>query len=307
MTHKKSFPTVRQVIYLFLALVALRGAYYASSDGFNLERIKNFFPKEGYQLGKPTEDELKLLKEVCAQSFSYLGKGSQAYAFASSDGKYVLKLFKCYHLKPVPWAEELPLRGFLNDYRNEQLQRRYKKTQTTLESYKIAHNLVRDECGILYLQIVPSDDFHQMVSFTDKINRRFTIDLANYGFILQKKAELVYPTLERWIKENKIHEAKEFLHSLVNLIVSRSLKGVQDQDPDLHKNAGIIDTRAYCIDIGGFHLNDEAKQPHSYEYDLKKTTNNLQIWLKEKKPELAQYLDEEIKRVTTNQLARCQP
>lgn len=300
MIKKKPFPQTRHVLYLFLALILLRGIYYASSDGFNLERIKNIFPKEGYQFARPTEAELQILKTTCEQPFSYLGKGSQAYAFISQDGNYVLKLFKCYHLKRLPWAEELPLTGFLDDYRNDRLQRRYKKTEDTLESYKIAHDYVRDECGILYLQIVPSEHFHQMVTFTDKIGRRYTIDLANYGFILQKKAELVYPTLERWIKENKIQDAKEYLHSLVNLIIARSLKGIQDQDPDLHKNAGIINTKAYCIDIGGFRLNEEAKEPPTYEYDLRKTTSKLHAWLQERQPELAQYLSDEINKIIKN-------
>ena len=245
----KSFPTRKQLLIIFLMLISLRVLYYWRSDGFSIDRIENTFPKTGNELSRPSQEQISALSDICKQPFFYLGKGSQAYAFQSADGRYVLKLFKCYHLKPIPWLEELPLVGFLDSYRNEQLQRRKTKVQATLKSYAIAHDLIPKECGLVFLQIVPSPHFHQDITFTDKIGRTNTLALENYGFMIQKKADLVFPTLERWIKEKKSIEAKQFLHSLIQLIVARSKKGVQDQDPDLHKNAGIIGHDAFVVGI----------------------------------------------------------
>ena len=152
-------------------------------------------------------------------------------------------------------------------------------------------------CGLLFLQIVPSSTYHQPVSLTDKIGRRYTIDLAQYGYALQKKADLIFPTLERWISKKNIDDAKMFLHSLVELIVARSLKGVQDQDPDLHKNAGIIDKSAVFIDVGSFHMNENAKNSEVYINDLRKITRRLSGWLKIQSPELNTYLEGEITRL----------
>lgn len=300
----KPFPTKRQFLYILLILIAVRVLYYWRSDGFSVERIENTFPKTEYELVVPTSRELSQLKSICEKPFDYLGKGSQAYAFESYDRKFVLKLFKCYHLKPIPWLEALPLPGFLDTYRNAQLERRAKKCNATLKSYRIAYTLLKDECGLLFLQIYPSSSFHQNVTFTDKIGRTHTIDLANYGFLMQKKAALVFPSLKKWIQENELDKAKEFLKSLVQLIISRSKKGVQDQDPDLHKNAGVIGTTACCIDVGGFHMNEEAKSARVYIGDIKKITRKLSNWLEEHSPPLADFLKETIKQQEAKQAER---
>ena len=291
-TPTKITPSFRTLLYIFLGLIALRATYYSLSDGFSLERIENTFPRNEHELTRPSDDEILTLKNICSNPFVYLSKGSQAYAFQSQDGQYVLKLFKCYHLKPIPWLERLPLVSFLDSYRHTQLERRRKKAQDTLNSYKIAHDVIRDECGLLFLQIVPSPYFHQEVTFTDKIGRTCTINLANYGFMIQKKGELIFPKLEYWIRQKKLKDAKKFLRSLINLIVLRSQKGVQDQDPDLHKNAGCIGTHAVFLDVGGFHLNEDAKRPEVYVNDVRKITKKLSLWLKTHSPELADYLEE---------------
>jgi hypothetical protein len=239
-------------------------------------------------------DKQNELKNVCGQPFIYLGKGSQAYAFQSQDGRYVLKLFKYYHLKPIPWLENLSLFTFLESYRHEHLERRKKKLNHTLKSYQIAHDIIPEECGLLFLQIAPSSRYHQLVSLTDKVGRNHTIDLANHGYAIQKRATLVFPTLERWISERKLDDAKVFLRSLVTLIVQRSLKGVQDQDPDLHKNAGVIDGKAIFIDVGSFHVNEQAKRSEVHSNDVQKITRKLRVWLQNRSPELNTYLESEL-------------
>src|SRR4029077_12021184 len=176
-------------LFVFFALIALRVLYYWRSDGFSVERIENTFPRAGNELTRPAEKELNELTSICSQPFYYLGKGSQAYAFQSADGKYVLKLFKCYHLKPIPWLEKLRLPGFVGDYVQQHLKRRYHKSKLSLESYRIANDKIPDECGLLFLQIIPSQNFHQQATFTDKIGRTFTIDLENHGFLIQRKMD----------------------------------------------------------------------------------------------------------------------
>ncbi|HXF28460.1 MAG TPA: hypothetical protein VN457_01300 [Chlamydiales bacterium] len=287
------FPSRKQLITLFLALVSLRVSYYWQSDGFSLGRIENSFPKQ-YELARPSEEKLSLLKTICEQHFSYLGKGSQAYAFQSADGKYVLKLFKSYHLKPVPWLENLNVPAFLDTYKRFHIKRRKQRAKLALESYKITHNLIPDECGCLFLQIVPSSYFHQPVTFTDKIGRTMTIDLAKHGFMVQKKADLLFPTIARLVQEKKMADAKTLIHSIVNLIVVRSKKGIQDQDPDLHKNCGCIGLEAQFIDVGSFHTNEKAKNPEVYVNDLKKISRRLRLFLEGVSPELVQALDQEL-------------
>jgi hypothetical protein len=284
----------RWAFLLFCSLIAVRGFYYSFSDGFSLERISHTIPKEGNELPPPTPEELTELKKICSQEFHYLAKGSQAYAFCSADRQYVLKLFKYYHLKPIPWLEHLPLPPIVDTFVQGHLERRKKKAELTQKSYRICHDLIPRECGMLFLQIIPSDNYRLDVTCHDRLGRIYTIDLARHGFIIQKRADLIFPSLSSWLKEGKIDKAKRFLHSLISLLEMRTSKGIQDQDPDLHKNAGVIGEQAIFIDVGSFHKNEKVKCSQGIVQDITKTTRHLREWLQKEAPELEKTLDDEI-------------
>jgi len=291
----KKFPTLFHLLWIIVIVIAIRASFYAASDGFSLYKIKNTFEvSDEWKLPPPTKSEREVLADISKKPFHYLAKGSQAYAFINDDNEYVLKLFKCYHLTPVHWLEQVPLPQSVHEWRTQTIDKRQKKIDDTLKSYKIAATILKKECGILSMQILPSPSFHQEVVIVDSIGRHYTIDLANYGFIVQKKAALVYPSLTDWIKANDMQSAKNAIGSIVDLIERRSKKGIQDSDPDLHKNAGLIETQAIFIDVGSFHKNPEAKNKSVYGPDLLKITNNLKNWLTTQSPELAEHLEKEI-------------
>ena len=297
---QRRFPKATSLFWLVILCVALRLIYYVVSDGFALYKIENTFPvTEAWQISAPNEAELARIHDICKQPFHYLGKGSQVYAFESADGKYVLKLFKCYHLTPVQWLARLPLPGELAHARDEAVERRQKKIDESLASYKIAADSLRDECGLIYMQILPSSQFHLPVQLIDKLGRDLSIDLAQFGFILQYKAELIFPKLASWLAAGDQASARSALESIVALIVKRSKKGIQDQDPDLHKNAGLIGTSAIFIDLGSFHRNLQVCHEEVYRRDLVKISRRLRDWLQRAHPELVPALDECIKSAST--------
>lgn len=294
-TPKSHYLRPMHILWILLAVVALRAGFYTLSDGFSVSKIKNTFPATTeWQLPPPTPKEQKRIANICSQKFRYLGKGSQVYAFISEDGQYVLKFFKCYHLKPVGWIASIPLPKFLDEPRKATLEKRYKKISTTLESYKIASEYLKDECGLIAVEILPTPSINQEVEIYDKLGRQHILNLGQYGFILQRKADLIYPKLSEWIATGDMNSAKEAIRSMIALIVQRSKKGIQDSDPDLHKNAGLIGTTAILIDLGCLHTNPEAKKKEVYTQDLLKITNRLKVWLEKQSPELYTFLEEEI-------------
>jgi hypothetical protein len=291
----KNFPKRIHLLWIILFFICLRGSYYLLSDGFSIFKIQNTFPvTNSWQLAAPSVEQKEELQNIFKKPFSYLGKGSQVYAFASEDGAYVLKVFKCYHLSQANWLEKIPLPEPLASLRTQALEKRRKKIKDTLHSYKLASMDLVEECGIICLEILPTEGFHQEALLIDKLGRKHTIDLGSVGFIVQKRAKLIYPTLSHWIANKKLDEAKAALRSIVQLIVKRSLKGIQDSDPDLHKNAGLIGTQAVFIDMGSFHQNELAKTKEVYVRDLYKITNKLYEWLRKQSPELAAYLKAQI-------------
>jgi len=293
----RSFPRASHILWILLTVVLLRVGFYLLSDGFSISKIKNTFPVTSeWQLPPPTSDEQKQLKSICEKPFYYFGKGSQVYAFLSEDQKYVLKLFKCYHLQPAHWIALIPLPSALDTARNNSLTKRQKKIADTLQSYKIASQSLRDECGLVAMEILPTPKLHQEITLVDKLGRSHKINLGDYGFIMQRRADLIFPKLASWIANGDIASCKKAISSMVALIVQRSRKGVQDSDPDLHKNAGLIDTTAILIDLGSLHPNLNAANADVFTHDLKKITNRLNDWLKKQSPELSAYLQEEIQQ-----------
>lgn len=61
------------ILWILLAVIALRAGFYSLSDGFSLSKIKNTFPvTEEWQLPAPTAKEQKRIANICGQKFHYL-------------------------------------------------------------------------------------------------------------------------------------------------------------------------------------------------------------------------------------------
>lgn len=283
-------------ITIFVATLLIRPIYYYTTEGFALNRIEVIIPRDPLlELPSPTENQLKKLTLITKQPFHYLKKGSQAYAFMSEDGQYILKLFKFHHMRPLTWVNNIPLPQAIAQERDYLLLRRDLRTKRSLNSYKIAATHLQDECGLLFTQILPSPSYSLPVQLEDRLGRKYSIDLSQYGFAIQHRLNLVMPSLQKWINEKNTDEAEKALSSLVGLMVQRSKKGIQDADPDLHKNAGFYGSTAVNVDIGSFFENKNISQVNAMRPDIQKTFQKLIIWLNNKSPKLASYLSEKLK------------
>jgi hypothetical protein len=294
MAFFRSFKTsslIRTALLFFVFALCTRAAYYALADGFSLRRIETPISFQGnISVKPPSETTLETISSITHQQFRYLKKGSQAYAFISDDGRYILKLFKLHHMQPAEWLHTMPLPGILKRYCDNLVRRRKYRIELTLTSYKLASDTLSQECGLLYAQILPSHDFTLPVTIIDSIGRHYTIDLSQHGFAIQKRADLVLPSFERWINNGKLDEAKLAIDSLVALIAKRSVKGIQDSDPDLHKNAGLIGNSAVLIDIGSFFANPSIACSSEMKSDMKKVFLHFSEWLSKRSCELHSHL-----------------
>ena len=292
---------LRVALLLALLTLVLRASYYFLSEGFSLARIEApIHFHANLSLPEPTPTTLQELRTIMHQRFFYLKKGSQAYAFISEDKTHVLKLFKLHHMQPADWILSIPVPGCLSSYRDNLVKRRAFRISLTLQSYKIAAEQLPDECALVYTQILPTTTYSLPVTIVDAIGRTYTIDLAAHGYALQKALRLVPSSFDGWIKNNDMVHAKEAIDSLCTLMARRSAKGIQDLDPDLHKNAGLLGTKAAILDIGSFILNPKMATPEEAQRDIRKVFEHFSVWLQQKSPELASYLDEKIGIVGEN-------
>jgi len=293
---KTKLSTLRIALSLFCATIGVRALYYGLTEGFSVQRIQEeiLFPGDFY-LPSPLRPQIAQLQRCTKQRFLYLGKGSQAYAFVSEDGKFVLKLFKCHHMRGAPsWLQALPLPDSLAQYRDSLVTRRDHRVSLALNSYKIAATALLRECALIYAQILPSNQFSLPVTIQDGIGREYSIDLATYGFAMQLRSDLVQPSFRKWIAKGDMESAKKAIDSLVGIVSRRSKKEVQDSDPDLHKNAGLIGTKAIFIDIGSFHKNPKISSHDEMRFDMQKVFSKFSRWLSEESVELHVYLQEQL-------------
>ena len=288
-------PPFRTVLKTAGAVICLalcvRIGYYAMTDGFSLARVEAplSFPGD-FSVPPPSGSTLKILSSLSQQHFRYFKKGSQAYAFLSEDGQYVLKLFKLHHLQQANWLRALPAFGFLKTYRDFLIERRDYRIDLTLNSYKLAAEQLPDECALIYAQILPSPAYSLPVTIHDAVGRTYTIDLAQHGFAVQRRCDLVIPCFERWIRDHDMEKGRAAIDSLVALIARRSSKGIQDIDPDLHKNAGLLNGHAIFIDIGSFRACPEMRQTHEMKSTVKKVFLHFSEWLADRSFELNEHL-----------------
>lgn len=253
----------------------------AKTDGFAMTKIGSdlvYDPKWDVSC-----NNLKEVKKILNQPFTYLSKGVQTYVFASEDGKYVLKLLRHDHMRPAPWVRLLPDRSA-----KPRIEKKQSKLNKDFTSYKIAYEELKDETGLVFLHLNKTDHLKQSLILIDKIGISHTLDLDQFEFLVQKRASLIYPTLSDLIEKGKIEEGKKALSTLVHLLEVRFEKQIFDKDSDLNTNFGFIENTAVQIDIGRFKKNHPERR-HKKEVILH-TTDHLHQWLMVRSPVLDEHL-----------------
>jgi hypothetical protein len=278
------------LLFLILIIYYVPNFCHQKTDGFTISKIQAPIPY--YPQWQENKEELP---DVFDQKYNYLDSGGQAYAFASEDGKYVLKFFK-RHLRTVPlWLRVLPLPETLAAKREAQRVKRERKLHRDYESYILAMQYLPEETGLLYLHLNRTLHLKTVAHIVDKIGIEHTIALDKVPFILQKRAINSYAYIESLLENGELEKAKEAIDSILALIASRSMKGIYDADVSIHRNLGFYEQRAMIIDVGRFKLQPTLVEPKAYREHLYKVTRRLSTHLEEMCPQLAEYLDERVK------------
>lgn len=268
------------------------------TDGFSVARIHSELPyNPEWATPPPTAKERLKLEQILSQKFRYLGCGGQCFAFASEDDQYVIKFFKHRFRKPYSFFYELPLPGPLDKKRIGKLNKATLKHMRDFTSYKIAFDDLREETGLVYVQLNKGHYLNKSVTIIDKIGISHEIALDDVEFIVQKKGELIYSRMEELMKENDIAGARDVMRSMLKVIISRCRKGIFDEDAGIHRNFGFIGDKPFFIDIGRFRRDPSRRLPEVYNQDLQLITKRFRAWLEEYYPPLALALDEELNEV----------
>lgn len=266
------------------------------TEGFTLLEISSNRPYtpqwDGHALSQAESEEVDA---ALSQKYHYLASGNQAFAFLSEDGTYVLKFFR-HSLYKLPLSSR-----FIPEKWNSKIaakrEKKWDKQLRDFSSYLIAFDELKNETGALLVHLNKTENIQKKVRVVDKLNIEHLLDIDEFDFVLQKKGELVFPTLEGLIGNGELSKAKLALSSLAQLLVAPYLQGIGDSEPDLDKNYGFIGSKAIEFDIGRFYRTNNTSQLRPPVIK-----QNFKEWLTALNPELYCYFEAEVTRLTKESL-----
>lgn len=270
--------------------------YNRLTDGFSLRQIASTLPYNATYDVSYTQEEKAALEPLFEQSFRYLGKGCQCYAFGSEDGKFVLKLFKHKHLRPLKWTSYLPLKGLLKEKRELNRQHCQQRAKQLLSSYKLASEELVEETGLVCIHLNKTPFLGKQVVIIDKIGRKYRVAIDAHEFILQRRAVGLKEVFSQALQKQDDHAVEQKIQDLIHLIVLRCSKGIRDKDRSFVPNVAFCpyEGKAIFIDVGQFYKDKAMEYPQEKNQEVLFRLKGLYAWAQEHLKELAPYVLKEI-------------
>jgi hypothetical protein len=251
--------------------------YFHFGETFKPRQFEHGF-KKSYSTVVAGLDYSQLDSALC-QRFTYLGRGLQMTAFISEDGNYVLKFFhpriplkSNWYLNWKNWKRTYSLKWISTNW--FQTGRRLEKMFNRL---KIAYSVLRDETGLVFIHLAPSDRVNHFVHVIDKQGKAHLMNLNQTPFVLQKKAMIASDYLDQLANENRVDELKEAITLIEQLFAKRLKLGITDPNQNMDINYGFVDGRPIQIDVG--RIRSEPILLIEPEEEQKRILDNFHKWL----------------------------
>lgn len=277
-----------------LVLIAVQVNHFirARTDGFTVEKIHSQLRARKEWEVKVSKKKLETVNKILEQPFHYLGKGFQCYAFLSKDGEYVLKFIRHQRLRLPKYLSLMPNLPGLHEFKQSKSRTSQKRMKQLFSSIKVAYESAAAETAFVYVHLNKTTGIkqHKKVTIFDKTGKKHFVELDNVEFILQKKADLLKPTLISLMEAKKVNEAEKRIDQIFDLLEGCAKKGIQDLDGALIRkdNLGFLKDKAIYIDGGKLVKKSPVETKNRFSKDLKRL-RPLQSWLTKTYPELATY------------------
>lgn len=276
-----------KLVLLCACLIGVARFTHHQTHGFRISKITGNLCEER----KWTASDLPST-ELLGQRYHYLGRGLQSFVFGSEDGKYVIKVFNNRYQRNMHTYSFLSHLPWIGAWGQERYDYFHAKLLRTFSSYQIAEEEMHSEAALVFCHLNRTSDLPRELTIIDPLHICHTIDPNEHGFIIQKRASMVYPTLLTYIKAGNIDEAKKAISSLVHLFIAKYEKGIADNDPLIRTNYGFIDGKPVQIDVGPFSKDPQIADRAFYGPEVLKATNSLKHWLEEHSPSLCPFLEQ---------------
>ncbi|MES2122273.1 MAG: hypothetical protein V4492_05795 [Chlamydiota bacterium] len=296
---------IKKYALLLLALVLFVGTvtrvdrtFFKRNSSFCIRFLFTSLPNQDHwEIETPSAENLSELDRILEQRFHYLGKGGHCYAFVSEDQNYVIKFHRyASHMRIFSWINH-PFSYRFDPKRIKIKEHNLQKLDYNLKNYKNSFEQLKEETGLIFLHINRSDSLHRTARLVDKTQAEYRIPLDQVTFILQHKANLIYPTLDELYSSSRFEEGKQIISSIIQLMVSCCQKGFVDEDPILRKNYGLLGLKAIHIDVGDLIPKEGIHLSENYIPYVKEMTESLRKRLELHYPELLSHYYSEVERI----------
>lgn len=285
------FKNILFILFLIVGLIGTARFCHHATKGFRLSKIQsNLLLQDPITLAS---EDAAFLNSLFQQKFTFLARGLQSFVFVSEDGQYVLKLFNNRYHRKIQFFSFLASFPFIGSWAKERMHYCQDKLKKAANSYAIAIEEMGDKTALLSIHLSPSSNLTSKITIVDPLCICHQLDPNEMGFLIQKKATLVYP----YLAQLNIHEAKNALSSLLQLFHWKWNHQIDDNDPLIRTNYGFIDGHAVQIDVGPLSKRADRKDRNLYKMEMQKITESLKFWLEQNAPELVAFLDDEVRKV----------
>lgn len=236
-TIKERIPHfIKKVFLVFVLLLCLLYGYRFYDGLFSIRNITFKALPERKIEDFVSQNELE---KILSQPFSFIDQGKQSFVFESQDGKYVLKFFNSYPLRPE----------FLS-FSSQGKEHFIEKQKRLFDGYYTAYVKDRDRSGLLFVRLYPDHSQKWQITVYDYFGVTHRIALNNVPFIIQEKAIPTRKLISELLRRRDLEEAKKRFRSIFELYWAELKNGIHDNDRNLMYNTGFIQDRPIRIDLG---------------------------------------------------------
>jgi hypothetical protein len=274
-------------VALFLIIVGEK-----RSEGFRTEKIVFSLDYDAsFEINSVADSDLLNVKKILNQNFFYLGRGRQFFVFVSEDGNFVLKFLNHFNFSYPSLLKKI---SFFKPI-DKIIKRKDSKYPLTFSSLKLAFEKLKDESGLVYINLNKGQKLKQKVHLINKSGVSLSIDLDSTFFVLQKKGSSFFSYFKKVAEKENKEELRRAIDSYLLLVMNRCQKNVADDDFNLRDNIGFYGDRPFIMDMGRLYLDrDLSKKDHLLK-EIQRSTKILRRWLIENHPEEVFFLDTRIK------------
>jgi hypothetical protein len=241
-------------------------------------------------------EEQENIDRLLDQPFTFLGSGGWCFAFLGQDQKTVLKFYRHSHLLPSSIFKEFSFKKLF--LQSDLLPPNVPYFQEfNFISCMLLYTHAKERSGILYVHLNKTQGKHKPITLIDNIGIRHVIDLDKTEFVVQKKADLLFPHLQRLSKQQKMDEAKRSIDDFLNCLLTLCKNGIRDHDRSLRNNFGFTEDGAVTLDLSSFGLDETLKNPGNYKKEIVNKMQRLSRFLRKYHPPLYAHSEERLSEI----------